>query len=342
MSSDGYENLDVEESSVVTDGFDSLKIAWETKVRKEFLIDSKLKSKCRSWKTSEEISELLASIKVRNDFEDAKSKREEKIKRKYSKKDYPDFPEDLQRLRTIAQKRGGYGYKKKKWRLVVDKDDGSHVLYKGSDIKPTENINEFHRMLPIDGSYDFLMKLHCEMDHVGPTAFANYLHVNKIGCLPRKLVGQFHNFCEKCVKRNVDRKLRKLEKKENNKAKSDEVGFLVLSTVIFDCLDVEDEKLTFLYGLFTNSHYVICSPLKNNYHMSSYVAALMNTLLQVGCPRNIYLINCSDDDKGEVSLLDQNLNLIDHFQNLVEQNLNSHEHFQSNSTIVCQLDEGLV
>ena len=341
MSSNGSENSDVEESSV-THGFEPLKSAWETNVNNEYMTEVKLQSDNRGWKTSEEITDLLSKIQVRNAFEDAKSKREERIKRKYSTKEYAHLPKELKRLHKIAKNCGGYEYKRKKWRLVVDKDDGTDVLYKGSDINPSDAIADFHRMLPIDNSYDFLMKLHCEMDHVGPTAFADYLHVNKVGALPRKLVQQFHNYCVKCVKRNKEREARKVAKQKPNEVISTDFGLLAVSIVTFPCLDVEDQKVTFLFAMFMKTRYVICSRIKNDFDMSSYVAALMNELMKVGVPRKMHISNCTGDEKDEVRLLHQSLNLMEQCQTLIEQILNLNEQFYSNFAIDCQVVEGVV
>ena len=304
-----------EEHSAFPNSPEPLKASWNAKIVKEYFNPEAMGAKNRGWKKVEEIETRMTQIRYRTAFEDAKSVRESKIKRTISTKEYDMLPDDLSRLHQVALLNDGFKYTKAIW--SIREDDGHEYLYK-SKSKTTNMPNDFHKVIGMEHSYDFLMEIHLDLGHVGSTGLLDYLNVNKLGCLPRKLVQSFHRFCPHCTKKQHQKDVLKLSQHKEKKMDVIEFGLLIIATATINCKDVLKGEKTILFALYRRTSYVICLPLEDNFDISSLGETLMRGLMHSGIPRNMYLHEFNTKEKEKVRLYEQIVNLFNQIQNLIE------------------------
>ena len=301
MSAVGSEQ-DGDENSAFPNSPDPLKAAWNAKIVNEYFNPVSMASNNRGWKTLEEIDTLMYKIRLRNDFEIAKGVQEAKINRKYGTKEYDKLPDEVRRLYKLARENGGFGITRSTW--SIREEEGKEYVFKNKS-KTTKIPNDYHKMIGMENSYDFLMGIHLELGHLGATGLLDYLAVNKLGCFPRALVQHFHRYCPLCSHRKKEKEVLKMSQKKEKEVEIIEYGLLIVATVTVKCQDVLKGTKTVLFALFRRTSYVLCFQLENDYDISSLVDNLLRGLMHAGIPRNMYLYEFNREKKDEVRLYDQ-------------------------------------
>ena len=299
--------VDDDKCSVFTDSQESLKSAFESELRSAY-INKQLSCNHRGWKTRNEIDELSAKIKSRNAFEEAKLLRQGKIKRVINSKDYVNLPKEIKRLWEEAHANGGFRYNRNLWSLRTDDEDGKEYLYKDKS-KQTNLASDYHKMIPIEDSYEPLMKMHIELGHIAGRGLFEHCTAMKLGCFPRNLVFDVNKFCSHCLSIKKTKDVVKRNTPKSMRIEDSGMGQVIAGTFSIKTNSVIADDTTVLIALYQKSSYVSCAIIENDYSMKSYSAHLMSSLLHAGVPSDMFLWNCTVEEKEEVRLYGQCCNL---------------------------------
>jgi hypothetical protein len=117
--------------------------------------------------------------------------------------------------------KGGFGPPRSIWSIRVDVDENKEYLFRNKS-KTTNIPSDYHKMIPLEHSFDYLMKVHLEFGHIGSRGLLEHVTEARVGCFPRKLITGFHMFCPKCLSRQKEKGTLKGALKET----SDVFGFL--------------------------------------------------------------------------------------------------------------------
>ena len=194
------ENSDSDESSVLSDVDDVLRDQYNSHLAEKYINPKSLKSTNRGWKTEKEINVLFGKVKSRNDFEVAKRAHEVDIGRTITSLEYKHLPKNLKKLYLRAKEKGGFGPPRSIWSL----DENKEYLFRNKS-KSTNIPSDYHKMIPLEHSFDYLMKDHLDFGHIGSRGLLEHVTEARVGCFPRKLVSGFHLFCPKCLSRQKKR-----------------------------------------------------------------------------------------------------------------------------------------
>ena len=91
------------------------------------------------------------------------------------------------------------------------------------------------------------------------------------------------------------------------------LGLLIVGTFTIKANSVIADDTTDLIALYQKSCYVSCAIIENDYSMKSSSAHLMSSLLHAGVPTDMFLSNCTVEEKEVVRLYEQCCNLIVQF-----------------------------
>jgi hypothetical protein len=290
--------IDESEFSGLLDSSRSLRKVWNILLNRHYVNEKKLKSNNRGWKTAEEIKVLLPKIEARERYEEARRKKESKRKKAFGSKS--KLPQDLIDLQKYARNQGGFDYTKDKWgREVVD---GHEFLTRTKCHKKTGVVTVV-RMIPIEESYDFLMKIHVELGHTGGTALVDYIVENKVTSWPRDLVNCFPLYCLCCRQREKNRLLKKKVTMQST-AKDEIMGgndVLLITTIPFPAEKTFTGSEFIVIAVYEQTEYLICRISEQN-EMEEIVGEVSNDLVHTGFPTKVYFTDAKSSTREVVSL----------------------------------------
>ena len=87
------------------------------------------------------------------------------------------------------------------------------------------------------------------------------------------------------------------------------LGQVIVGTFTIKANSVIADDTTVLIALYQKSCYVSCAIIEKDYSMKSYSAHLMSSLLHAGVPSDMFLWNCTVEEKEVVRLYEQCCNL---------------------------------
>ena len=299
----GSVNSESDESSVNSVVDDSLRAEYNSHLAKKYLNPKSLKSTNRGWKTEKEINELYGKVKCRNAFEDAKRAREVKIGRKITSLEYKVLPKAIRKLYLYAKENGGYEPTRSLWSIRVDLDDNKEYLFRNKS-KSTNIPADYHKMkmIPLEDSFDYLMKMHLDYGHIGSRGLLEHVTEARVGCFLRKLILDFSQFCPQCSTSKKERDAMKKEKKNESPKHFNSFGLLIIGTFSITGNDsLKDDRIVQV-ALFQRSSYVVCSLIEKEFVMNSYASNVMTNLIHTGVPTNMFLCDCTTEQKEDVSL----------------------------------------
>jgi hypothetical protein len=224
----GSVNSDSDESSVYSEVDESLRADYHSYLAKKYINPKSLKSTNRGWKTEKEINVLYGRVRSRNAFEDAKRAHEVQIGRKITSQEYKILPKELRKLYLYAKENGGFEATKSVWSIRVDLDDDKEYLFRNRS-KSTNLPADYHKMIPLEHLFDYLMKMHLDYGHIGAKGLLEHVTEARVGCFPRKLVLDFNQFCPQCSASKKERDVMKMEKKNELPKHSNSFGLLILA-----------------------------------------------------------------------------------------------------------------
>lgn len=290
--------LNDDEFSGNLDSRDSLKIAWNILLQKHYLNAERLKSKNRGWKSAAEINTLLASIRCWEKYATAKHELQVKSGKVVGTK--TKIPQQMRDLREEAKAGGGYGYNRDVWsRKVVD---GNEYLMRTKKHKKTGVVTVV-RMIAVEDSYEFLLKVHTELGHTGGCSLWDYVTDNEVSSYPKDLVLSFPMFCSCCRKQERSRQLKKkvnmqTDAKEEITQGNDAMHIFTLSCPIDKTLS-ECENL--VIAIYFRTEYVICKIL-DEMNIAALLDAVSADFVHTGFPTKVHFTVPESFQKNEVSM----------------------------------------
>ena len=289
--------IDENEDPENLDNQEFLKGMWDNQISEKYLKDSSFTSKNRGWKTSEEISQKLSQVRAWDKFADAKKALEVKNKKTFGTK--ARLPISLHLLREDAIKAGGFAYHREIWsRKEID---GEECLMRTKVHRKTKKETVI-RMVGIDESFDYLMKVHTELGHTGGCALWDYVQENKVSSFPKNVVLSFPMFCLHCRRQRQGRmvkkkKVRVISPRPKNEEETDVV---VVSTIPCPFQKAFSGYNHIVFALYLKTEYVLCHIL-DNISNDAVINAISTQFIHTGFPKKIHVTDGETLKAAEVS-----------------------------------------
>ena len=235
----------------------------------------KERSNSRRWKFREELDQMLPGLRAQLRFNEALSKEgpvDDIINN--------NFPRHLKQMKEEAEKKSYKSNWKNKFDIVPDVNEPFPIVKLSN--------GERWQMVPIEDSYDFLMKIHLEDNHCNGKLLLATIKRDRLCTFPRDILLVFNKYCPECRRETCSVTKEKIrEEKKNSNVRNiielvdvsdgdDVIEELTMPklnvsaemTIVFKVLHhpnwepIQHAKYL-LFGLVMESGYVLCKPTES-------------------------------------------------------------------------------